>query len=371
MSNRDSHEDRLPLIHQLAILVFSGFYFIHWFGESRSASSWFAQLGVFFLFLILYFTAFNVRRLTIPCALAMVVLAFVVAPLNHGANTFAIYACSFFAYYQPPRRALVLTALTLISLLIATIVHQLHMLYYFGISAVMVFGLSFSGIVDRQRLEHSKREKSSQAEIRRLAQIAERERIGQDLHDVIGHSLTGIHLKAQLAVKQLEQGNQQGAHEQCDAVAQLAHLALKEIRATLANIKRQSLAEELYAQQAFLQSLGLRFDCRMPDEPIPAAVETDLLLIVRELITNALRHAEATCITLQITSSQQTIQLLYGDNGKGMTHPEEEHLGMGLQGIRRRAGERGGALSISSNGQGLQITITLSARPSFDKSIYR
>lgn len=354
----DEKDDALPFTQQLAILFFSVFYFIRWFVEPMSPKDWLIQLGAFTLFLLAYFIGFNVRGLTLASAIVMVVLSFFIAPYNYGANTFAIYACSFFAYYQPPRRALLFIALTLMTVLLTTVVHQLHMLFYFGISAVMIFGLGFSGIIDRQRLQHQRREQHSQNEIRRLAKIAERERIGQDLHDVIGHSLTGIHLKAQLALKRLEQDDHLAAQEQCLAVAQLAQSALKEIRATLADIKKQDLASELKAQQQFLESVGIAFQYQLPQKQLLPALESDLLLITRELITNTLRHAQATMARLSLTCDDSMLQMSYRDDGKGMISTDERDYGNGLHGIRQRVLQRRGNVRIYSD-NGLQIALSM------------
>lgn len=348
----------LPLMQQLAILVFSAFYTVRWFVEPMTPMDWLVQVSAFVVFLLAYFLGFNVRRYTLASAIVMVALSSLVAPYNYGANTFAIYACTFFAYYQPPRRALFFIAMTLLTLFATTLVHQLHMMFYFGISAIIIFGLSFSGMIDRQRIQHLKREQQSQNEIRRLAKVAERERISQDLHDVIGHSLTGIHLKAQLAIKRLEQGDQSAAQEQCVAVAQLAHSALKEIRATLADIKKQSVAAELEAQQRFLSSLDIGFEYQLPEVALTPAVESDILLIIRELITNTLRHARASKARLRLEFDGDAVRLHYCDNGLGMAQHNEADYGNGLHGIRQRVLQRRGSFNIYNDG-GLHTALTL------------
>jgi two-component system sensor histidine kinase DesK len=231
-------------------------------------------------------------------------------------------------------------------------------LYYFGITTTMIFGIGFSGIIDRQRMVHQRREHHSQNEIQRLAKEAERERIGQDLHDVIGHSLTSIHLKAQLATKRLTHGEFDEARAQCEAIANLASDALKEIRETLADIKRQSLAEELRAQQQSLAQLGIEFNFSLPQEMLIPTLESDLLLISRELITNTLRHAQATQIQLTLSFTQATLSIHYHDNGHGMSSTDEQVFGNGLQGIRHRVQRRQGSFALR-NDRGLNIDITL------------
>ena len=355
---KQTDKPNISVAQQVAILAFSIFYFVQWIVAPKENLNWPVQIGAYLLFIVGYFTAFNIRQLTLGCAMGMVAMAYVIAPYNYGANTFAIYACSFFAYFQPPKRALLWISLTILSLLICTWQNKLHPLFYFGISAVMIMGLSVSGIIDRQQIHHRRREQHSQQEIKRLAKIAERERIGQDLHDVIGHNLTGIHLKAQLAVENVQQGEYAEAKTQCQTIADLSQQALREIRETLADIKKQSLFEECTAQKVFLNSLDIDFDFQLPDLPIPATLESDLLLVIRELITNSLRHADASHYVLRIQAVERSWLLQYTDNGKGLADTSEQQLGSGLQGIRRRIVQHQGEFSLGTK-PGFELTLRL------------
>jgi two-component system sensor histidine kinase DesK len=335
-----------PLRQQFAILVFISFYFMRWFFP-MTALDWLVSVSGLLIFLLCYFTAFNVQRLTLPAALAMVALAVGVAPFNNGANTFAIYAASFFAYFFPPRTALLLLAMNIAALAAATYFFELHFIFYFVIGAVSSIGIATSGIVDRQRLIHERQERRSQEEVQRLAKIAERERISQDLHDTIGHSLTAINLKTQLAIKQLERDLTVEARQNLEQVQQLAQTALKDIRHTVAGIKKLGLEEELEAQRDLLHSLGIELRYRLPQTLLAPTLESDLLLIAREAITNILRHANATRCELLCQSSGERLEVLIRDNGKGMSDIGEAHFGNGLRGILQRVNLRRGRLAVN------------------------
>lgn len=335
-----------PLRQQLAILVFATFYFMRWFFP-MTALEWVINIIGLGVFLACYFTAFNVQRLTLLAALTMLVLAFAIAPYNNGANTFAIYAASFFAYFFPTRAALMLLVLTIATLGAATYVFQLHFIFYFVIGAVTSTGIAVSGIIDRQRLVHERQEQKSREEMQRLAKIAERERIGQDLHDTIGHSLTAINLKAQLARKQLERNSTDEAGQHLEHIQQLAQTALKDIRQTIAGIKKLGLEEELEAQRDLLGSLGIKLNYQLPQTLLAPTLESDLLLIAREAITNILRHANATRCELICRANGDRLEMLIRDNGKGMPSAAEAQFGNGLQGILQRVNLRRGNLKVN------------------------
>lgn len=335
-----------PLRQQFAILVFISFYFVGWFFP-MSGLDWLVNITGLLIFLACYFTAFNVQRLTLPATLVMVALAVGVAPFNNGANTFAIYAASFFAYFFPARKAMILVAINLTALAAATYFLELHFIFYFLIGAVTSIGISASGIVDRQRLVHERQERKSREEVQRLAKIAERERIGQDLHDTIGHSLTAINLKTQLAVKQLELSLLPEARQNLEQVQQLAQTALKDIRQTIAGIKKLGLEEELQAQRDLLHSLGIDLHYQLPESLLAPTLESDVLLIAREAITNILRHANASRCELLCRTKGEHLEIVIRDNGTGMADSDEAQFGNGLHGILQRVTLRGGRLAIN------------------------
>lgn len=351
--------DHHPSIkQQFAILTFTCFYFIRWFIDSMSGLEWTINILAILVFLPCYFIAFNFSKWTLPCSIFLVFLAIAVAPYNYGANCFAIYACSFFSYTQPVKRAVALVAATLLLLLLATYYLHLDFISFFVISAVIIFGLSLSGMIDRQRLTLQYREKKSQQEMARLAKVAERERISQDLHDVVGHSLTAIHLKSQLAEKLLQQNQSEQALEHIRDVKNSAYSALREIRQTLAGINQQGLENELEAQKDFLESIGIQFTYAMPNIPLPAKLESDILLIARESITNIVRHAKATTCSITITHLPDRIAIHIHDNGTGILAKQKTCGGIGLKGIEQRIAAHGGSVRYD-NHLGLTIHIDI------------
>lgn len=393
-SNATPHQSP-PLLYQCVILIFISFYLMRWFFP-MTAIEWTINIAGLAAFLVCYFAAFNLQKWTLPSAFVMVALAVGIAPYNNGASTFAIYACSFFAYFFPARVALPLYAVTLGVLAAATFFFQLDVIFYFVVGAVSCSAITVFGIFDRQRLLYQGREMRSQEEIQRLAKIAERERIGQDLHDTLGHRLTAIHLKAQLALKLLEdnqqlEGNQQLESSQRSAVRdhlaqvqQLAQDALREIRETIADIKTHGLTAELDAQKELLESLGISFQYTLPSVLLPPTMESDLLLIVREALTNVLRHSGASRCELHCRTNADILELTIWDNGCGFANSHTDlnaHAGLnnhaslnvheglfgnGLQSIYQRVTLRRGTLSLNppdSTWPGLTLSIHLPWNP--------
>ena len=170
------------------------------------------------------------------------------------------------------------------------------------------------------------------------AVTAERERIGRDLHDILGHSLTAIAVKAGLARRLIEQGAA-GAVEEVADVERLAREALADVRATASGYRQVSLGAELAVAATVLRAAGI--DARLPvavDSVDPDAREV-LGYVAREAVTNVVRHSAATCCT--ITVGTHWIEVV--DDGH-LPDGGAPRGGSGLPGLRQRVQEAGGEL---------------------------
>ena len=147
-------------------------------------------LASFAVFLVLYYLCyFGPHRWLLWCALGMAALAVAVTPFNPGAQGYAIYACAFLAFCGTPRQALWAMSVTLAVYSVEWL-FVLHYRWAYLVSAVLV-GYTVGTINLMIRLKHRREAelKLSHEEVRRLAATAERERIGRDLHDLLGHTL--------------------------------------------------------------------------------------------------------------------------------------------------------------------------------------
>jgi len=190
-------------------------------------------------------------------------------------------------------------------------------------------------------------------EIAQLAKLAERERIARDLHDVLGHTLSLVVLKSELAGKVLE-GDPERARREIGEVEQIARKALGEVREAIRGYRSEGLAAEIARAQKTLDAAGVTLECGDKPPHLAPAEETVLSLIVREAVTNIVRHAQASRCRLEFAASGQGTALVVEDNGCGGIRQE----GNGLRGMRERVESLGGQLRIDS-GQGTRLMIEI------------
>lgn len=337
-------------------LAYSLFFFFEPFYRNE-VSHWIKCLAIYAVFLAsyVYFDLCRFRRNQLIVLAGWVVLGMASMYVTVGAATFFVYAASFLPFCLDSA-PLVFTLLGVDFLcLIAVGSHiQTNFLNY-GISAFFIFVVGTSNFfIARQKRMNCKLQ-MAQEEIERLAAVAERERIARDLHDVLGHTLSLIVLKAELAGRLLQRDPQRAATEIGD-VERTARTALAEVREAIGGYRAQGLSAELKLARHTLDAAGVTLVC---DEP-PAATltaneETVLSLAVREAVTNIVRHAEATTCSMRLTTTADGFHaLVVEDNGPHAV----QHEGNGLRGMRERVHALGGRFSISSE-HGTRLLVEL------------
>jgi two-component system sensor histidine kinase DesK len=205
----------------------------------------------------------------------------------------------------------------------------------------------------KQRNRDNKKLLMAQEEVEHLAKIAERERIARDLHDVLGHTLSVIVLKSELAAKLAERDPARAVQEIKD-VERISRDALSQVRSTVRGYHSLSLQAEAEQATATLKAAGVKVECSFANADIPPSHEGVLALALREAVTNVIRHAKATCCRLRLRPIEGGCELEIKDDGCGRMSPE----GIGLTGMRHRVESLGGQLQreISS---GTRLVITL------------
>jgi two-component system sensor histidine kinase DesK len=209
--------------------------------------------------------------------------------------------------------------------------------------------------------------KETRAELARMAVAEERLRISRDLHDLLGHSLSVIALKSELAGRTLESDPPRAAREIAELEA-VARRSLAEVRQAVTGYRQPSLAAELAAARRMLASAGV--DCRV-DAPgsydLPPEVDALLAWTVREGSTNIVRHSGArhAGITVTVTGASASAELT--DDGAGPpaghgTATADGGTGTGLAGLAERAGRLGGTLLAGAGRNGgfrVRVTVPL------------
>lgn len=204
-----------------------------------------------------------------------------------------------------------------------------------------------------RRQEVSKqREVAVERELSEVAVDRERTKIAQDLHDILGHSLTVIAMKSELAEKLLD-ADPDRARTELEQVQQLARDALADVRATTHGLQGRSLPTEIAAARQALDSAGI--DARLPTvtDDIPSRERELFAWTVREAVTNVLRHSGARTCTIDARPGRLTVT----DDGRGAD--DQGSQGSGLAGLRRRAADVGAVVTTAAgpDGRGFRLTV--------------
>jgi two-component system, NarL family, sensor histidine kinase DesK len=320
---------------------------------------WLQNLAIyaFFLFLYVCLDVIEVASINLAILATFVVIGMATLPFNAGGSTFFLYASSILPF--------VLTNGRLVGMLIALdcvlLVGEGYLIGNNALNYVIpAFFLVVGGVSNmwmaRQKFMNVKLA-MAQEEIQQLAAVAERERIARDLHDVLGHTLSVIVLKAELAGRLIDRDPERAAREIAD-VESTARTALAEVRETIGGYRARGLAAELAAAKRTLESAGVALSCEaVPDAEsnLRATEETVLSLAIREAVTNIVRHAEATKCLMRFEQTGDGFHaLLVEDDGAHTVR----HEGNGLRGMRERVHALGGRFSIQSE-HGTRLLIEL------------
>jgi len=312
-------------------------------------------LASFVVFLYLFFRVYyRDRSQVIWCALGIAAIGFVVTPFNPGAQGYLIYACAFLAFCGGTRPAL----RNMIVVLIAYSIEWQWLGYgWVNLSSAVLIGLAV-GLMNLNFMRRYEREaelKLSHDEVRRLAALAERERIGRDLHDLLGHTLSLITIKSELANKLFDRDSAAAKREMAD-VERVARDALAQVRRAVTGIRAAGFAAELASGKLLLESNGVSLRYDLADIALPTDVETALAMTVREAVTNIQRHARATKASIALCIQNKLLVLRVEDNGRGGAIVP----GNGLSGMRERLASIGAELRVESErGRGTSLVASL------------
>jgi len=309
-------------------------------------------------FLTLYFTFFSTckpwNRL---CIAGIVLLGVLFAPYNGGAAAFFIYAASFspFVVDTELAAALIIAVVVAIAGLESWLLHITNG-FVFPATFLSTF-IGAANIYFAQRNRNMEKLRIAHEEIEHLAKVAERERIARDLHDVLGHTLSLITLKSELAGKLIDRDVAQAKAEIRD-VELTARQALADVRQAIGGYRSKGLDAEIRQAKTTLETAGVKVDLESSRIELPATQESVLALSLREAVTNVVRHAHASNCRLRLMRLNGDCHLEVHDDGQGGQQIE----GNGLRGMRERVEALGGQLERdTSDGTRLKITLPVPA----------
>ena len=307
------------------------------------------------LFVLLYFATLLVSRRSAPLyAMAMIVLSFVLLRGYPSGISYFIFGCVMLrtgCSRSTARYLVELAALNAAFIALASWIGYPWQTIAWVPVITAIIGLIVN--VERTSSEKDAALRLSHEEVRRLAATAERERIGRDLHDLLGHTLSLITLKLELSRKLFERDPAASKRELEDA-ERVAREALAQVRSAVTGIRATDLAAELASARLLLESAQVQLDYGAPPDGLPPDVERGLALVLREAVTNISRHAQATRAQVEFAREEKSVQLCIADNGRGGVAAD----GNGLSGMRDRVRELRGTLSVESpRGSGTRLLV--------------
>ena len=203
-----------------------------------------------------------------------------------------------------------------------------------------VLGISLTEVpIIIARIAVELQERRTAAE-RELALVSQREALGRDVHDILGHSLTVLTLKAEVARRLIEH-DPAAASRELDEVITLARRALTDVRSTVTRLRSPDLANQVEATRTALSAAQIDVEMIGSAQDIPERQRALLAWALREATTNVVRHARATNVTVHLAPGM----LRVSDDGVGLAGDKP---GNGLEGLRSRIEQEGGSLTMTS-----------------------
>lgn len=309
------------------------------------------------VFLVLYFDGFRHggRRVLWDVA-GTLALGVVWLPFNWGAMTFFIYAGAFLGSVGPASTGVRYLAGIFGLLVLEWWLAGTHWsVVVFGGPVTLLVGLTNIHYGDVRRRDALLRQ--SREEVRRLAAVAERERIARDLHDLLGHTLSVIALKSDLAARLLERSDPRAAIEIRD-VQRISRDTLKQVREAVSGYRTGELSDEVRNAHLACEAAGIRLEPEIEPVELAPRQEQVLSMALREAVTNVVRHSGGARCRVSLRPEASHAVLRVSDDGRGGVAAP----GSGLEGMRSRLEDAGGSLVLRSEG-GFTVEARLPLEP--------
>jgi two-component system sensor histidine kinase DesK len=335
-------------------------YFFFMPAYRHSFAVWMEFVVFYAAFLILYFLVAELtgRRQTVAFVLFFFVV-FLYYPLNQESYVILVYPFAVLCLFLTRLRTLFLVLIAMMAGVVAE-TRYLGRPFATADSVLLycvIFG--FSNFAFAQQARTNSLLERANSEIKRLSQEAERERIARDLHDLLGHTLTVITMKLDLARRLLSHDSDRARNEIVEA-EQTARNALAEVREAVSGYRAEGLAAEISRARRSLLSADVKLTTTLAPVNLSSSQVNVLCLALREAITNIVRHAHATVCHVALLEKNRTIHFTIEDNGLGGQIRE----GNGLRGMRERLQSMAGAVKLTTSanrGTSLEITLPLAS----------
>ena len=289
-------------------------------------------------------------------------VGFAASFVNPGASVFFVYAAFMLGGLYTGRelwRILgVLAGIVILQGAALYLIHDsLFATFSHLITLVMVLFAGVVSIGEFERSEVNRRLRQANEQIATVSKIAERERIARDMHDVLGHTLSVVVLKSELAGRLFRDDPERAAAEIRD-VEKLARDALKDVRTSISGYRERGFEGELANVRLALEATDIALTEDIEAVKLEPEAERVRALVLREAVTNVLRHSAARSCTVRLRARDGHVALTVTDDGRG----GRIVAGEGLRGMRERLQAMGGRLELEAN-EGMRLTAIVPAGP--------
>ena len=211
----------------------------------------------------------------------------------------------------------------------------------------------------RWGMERSARERLRRQDAIQRAKAAERARLSTDLHDILGHSLTGVTMVSELAGRLLEAGRVEEAREQIRAITAQSNEALADVRRIVAATRALSPVEELDEARSLLEVARIDADITNEGEPPSGPRSAAAAHVIREGVTNAILHAHPSRVRIHLSPAGVTVS---NDGYSASYAASSAGSGSGLAGLSELVGDEG-TLTWGASGSTWTLALAFEAAP--------
>ncbi|WP_417310337.1 sensor histidine kinase [Devosia sp.] len=311
-----------PWVH----LVYLGFFFFAWLYQPPGLEQALVALAAMAGFVTLYIFSLRRRDWTVyPAALVAGVLGFAFMPVTIGGAVYLVFAAAMLGWLPPsvPRTA-ALAAVALAILSTAWLMQQplVYVAALLVLAVIAAAGAAMGARRQRQEAEGAARQRQASAR----AAEAERQRIARDLHDLLGHTLSVVTLKADLASR-LFDADPERARSELAEIQSISRTALAEVREAVAGLRDRSLETAAEEARQHLEASGLAVSLQLEATDLTRPQSTALAMVIREAVTNIIRHAGARQATIRTAGDAGAVALTISDDGCGGASLGEGGLG--------------------------------------------
>lgn len=293
----------------------------------------------------------STQLLTLAAGTVLTVLACVI--IGQSGTAFTVYLAVVVVLVLPQREIVPGVALIMVVLAIVTRTVPGWSPDNQIVFSVFLATLALWGIT--QMIARNRQLALANEEITGLAVEQERGRFSRDLHDLLGHSLTVLAVKAELAGRLLETDPARAAREIAD-VQQLARSALADVRAAVRGVREANLAIELASARSALEAAEIEATLPGAIDDVPPARHELFGWVIREGVTNVIRHSGARRCTVRL--SREAVEIVDDGHGPGGAGASGDSGGQGLAGLRERAEAVGATMTVGrASGGGYRLRV--------------